>query len=532
MGTMRTITRRALPFIIIAAVVAVVAIGLLLRPQPAQRPANQPTQRGVRVTYEGYASLDITRMPGVTISRHGDTYEMLMSPGDYICVTSSSEAGIFSPRPAAYYPWQGAREVLFSADQPGVIDVSADGGATSRRLSMDLRDDSILAAFMSMSAGDDNVPLQVCDDAPSRAVLEQVSKLGVQGATFMAPPADQDLSRLPDMKFLSIGHCADLPDLDFLSHMGSLGQLELVGISGKIDLHVINDLPSLERLLLTMPTDILSGTMYRFSQFEEERLGLDVSSFKGLSRVTTLRTLSIFGGYDNESSRGQWLARFPNLRTLELRAYDGRIDLDQLKNTPSLERLVLEDIGAMTNMRSLGRLRRLQHLTIAGTSSSARALSLPDMPSLQTLILRGYCLSDLDDLKSSTSLTILGLCNLGNATSLDDIAELTELECLSLGNGGRLVDIDALSGLSHLRTLDLQYLPQLTKIDSIGTLESLEDLTIIGCDSIESFAPVARLKALKLLTTDKHAGDKADEDFEATPPQSEFMWSGIISVPY
>ncbi len=311
------------------------------------------------------------------------------------------------------------------------------------------------------------------------------------------------LASLEHLCLLVLDNCR-MDSVDALSSLTRLRSLELLGCHKIRDIHGLAGLKSLRSL--------------RLSGCDNLR---DISA---LSQITSLEELSINGC--ELITRLPPLSGLTQLRKLDLS--DQLVEnLDALPDLASLESLTLP---LCDDIRAVGRLRCLRHLSFGGPSGfpvplrflGADFSPLSQLTTLESLDLSVCSLDHLPSLAGLKNLQSLSLWGCGNLKELSEVGQLTSLRFLDVRHCDGLVDLSAVSALKCLRVLqishnqyitDLSFLADLDQlqmvylshcdvladVSALSGLRSLEQLHVHQCENITDWSPLAQLRSLRLL---------------------------------
>lgn len=200
------------------------------------------------------------------------------------------------------------------------------------------------------------------------------------------------------------------------------------------------------------------------------------ADFESLPRGATTLTLCTAGIGDLEPV-------LRHAKTLEALQLDDTAvtDLSVLEQLPQLRSVSLYDCRLLRDQTALGRLRRLESLTVGFCWSGAR---LP--------------LHGLEAIVALKRLRALSLFGWTRRTELSFLAKLTGLRSLAVSSGW--VDARWLTGLRHLRALWLTS-THTSDVRPLAKLKQLEDLWVQAC-GVRDVRPLASLTRLTRLLLD------------------------------
>ena len=143
----------------------------------------------------------------------------------------------------------------------------------------------------------------------------------------------------------------------------------------------------------------------------------------------------------------------------------------------------------------LSRLPRLRHLATDWKQVSG---SVHEARNLRSVSLLTYSALDLTPLIMLRSLTKISLKHFPSIRSLHGVEELRHLESLGIFTGRHLDDISALAHLQNqdLSDLSLSSCKRITALDAVGACAGLRYLDVSDGGTIDSLAPLARLRNL------------------------------------
>ena len=188
------------------------------------------------------------------------------------------------------------------------------------------------------------------------------------------------------------------------------------------------------------------------------------------------------------------LAKQTGITALNLKLAKGH-NLDVLGSLPELTSLRLYCPEAC-DLAPLAKTRKLDWLRLTGVRNLE---SLPPMPSLRGLrVMTKEPLTDLRPLGRLRRLAVLHLSCKPELIDITPLARLRQLEVLSLASSG-IADLTPLAGMTRLRFLDLSHCQQLTRLDPLTGLKALEELRLVKCTNVVDFSPLAALPRLRRL---------------------------------
>jgi hypothetical protein len=245
--------------------------------------------------------------------------------------------------------------------------------------------------------------------------------------------------------------------------LGTLELRALTEVDGNFDLskNRLENLTGLESLTAV-------GGAFNIGQ----NLLATVDGASSLERVTAELTLD-----DNplRSLRG-----FEKLESVSVLSAS-RSTLETFGPLPQLsdvERIVLEDVTALTKFEGLAELTHIDELTITVAP-----------------------LVNLDGLEGLTSMGTFSAWEMPELATLDGLRGLTSVDALSVGNAPELVDIDGLGGLTTLGSLALIAVPALENLDGLSGLTEIGELTVsegLALSDLDGIGSATRLGLLSL----------------------------------
>ncbi|WP_102193364.1 leucine-rich repeat domain-containing protein [Microbacterium aurantiacum] len=143
----------------------------------------------------------------------------------------------------------------------------------------------------------------------------------------------------------------------------------------------------------------------------------------------------------------------------------------------------------------LSRLPRLRHLATGWKQVSD---SVHEAKNLRSISLLTYSAPDLTPLIALSSLTKISLKHFPSIRSLHGIEEFRHLESLGIFTGRYLDDISALARLQDQNLIDLSLSScrRISALDAVGDCAGLRYLDMSDGGTIDSVAPLARLRSL------------------------------------
>lgn len=178
-----------------------------------------------------------------------------------------------------------------------------------------------------------------------------------------------------------------------------------------------------------------------------ERLSIKPQEIKDMSVIANLTNLVELDLSGNELSSIDFLSSLTNLETLHL-AGTRISDISVIENLSKLKELNLED-NNISDISSLRNLASLERLSLSNNNIKSLPIFRNGMPLKYLNLGLNMELSEIDSIKTLTSLTELNL-NRTNITSLEGLSSLTDLTQLSF-NQTKVDDLSPLEGLSQLR---------------------------------------------------------------------------------
>ena len=309
------------------------------------------------------------------------------------------------------------------------------------------------------------IPSEVTDLSPI-AGLGSLKTLSIQENQSNAQPVSKiedysPIASLENLEKLDLS-VTNLKDLSFVSGLGNLKSLSLVGS-------------------LALP---------------------DLTALKGLSQLETLNISA--GGLGNPAG----IEGMAQLRHLELSNESTAFqmeDLSILSGMTQLEYLRL-DADGISSFQGMEQLANLKEAYFWGSSATYLDLApLAGLTKLQILRLPGR--SGGSGIAPYNGDGLAGLSGLRELTmdsavqSLEPLRNLTGLTKLSIGGNscpGAFQSLEPLSGLTGLQSLDIQFCRS-TAID-LGPLAGLTQLSSLSVESFSPSDPVENLSALSGLT--------------------------------
>ncbi len=309
------------------------------------------------------------------------------------------------------------------------------------------------------------IPSEVTDLSPI-AGLSDLKILSIQENQSNAQPVSKiedygPIASLKNLEELDLS-VTNLKDLSFVSGLGSLKSMSLVGSLALPDLTALKDLSQLETL------DIYAGGL---------------GNPAGIEGLTQLRHLEL----GNESTAFQMkdLSVLSGLTKLEYL----RVDADGLESFHGMEQLEnLKEAYFWGSSATYGDVSPL------GGVTQLQILRLPDRSGGNKM--SPYSADGLSGLSGLRELTMDSA-----AQSLEPLRNLTGLTKLSIGGNscpGAFQSLEPLSGLTGLQSLDVRFCRS-TAID-LGPLAGLTQLTSLSIESFSPSDPVENLSALSGLT--------------------------------
>lgn len=241
-----------------------------------------------------------------------------------------------------------------------------------------------------------------------------------------------------------------------------------------------------------------------------DRSGADMD-FKALERFSGLVKLDVMNYLPNESLKGLNLeslscyAESPkalheafgsseSLKELEISA--GMESLEGLELFPSVETLVVDGYH-LTDIKELAAAKNVKYLTLENCDEVKDFSVLSVMSWLEGLSVESENLKALTFLSNMPGLKSLGLYDGGmiNLSGLSDRAET--LTSLTIDSCDELKDCSEISALSHLTKLTLEVPYNCSQPDLSG-LTAMEELTISGFDSVSFLTSMTALRKLSL----------------------------------
>ena len=168
------------------------------------------------------------------------------------------------------------------------------------------------------------------------------------------------------------------------------------------------------------------------------------------------------------------LAKFKNLKSLDLTGSEDLQDLDGLTNCTKLTEL---DLGGSESLQNVDGLTNCAKLT---------SLNLNDCTSLH----------NIDGLANCTELTSLSLGDCGSLHNIDGLANCPKLTSLWLGDCGSLQNVDGLVNSTKFTELCLQDCKFLQNIDGLANCANLKELSLYRCSSLQTVDSLANCTQL------------------------------------
>ena len=355
------------------------------------------------------------------------------------------------------------------------------------------------------------IPSEVTDLSPI-AGLSGLKTLSIQENQSNAQPVSkvEDYSPIASLKNLEKLDLSvtNLKDLSFVSGLGNLKSMSLVGSLAVSDLTALKDLSQLETL------DIYAGGL---------------SSAEGLEGLTQLRHLRLSN--DSTAFQSKDLSLLSGLTNLE----SLRLDADGLESFHGMEQMTnLREAyfygsnASYQDLSPLAGLTQLQSLTLPGRSGGIPSYSgdgLAGLTGLRELAIDSAIesLAPLRNLTGLTKLSIVGnncpdafqsLEPLSGLTGLLDLeicfcrstaidlaplaglTQLTRLSIESFSPSDPVTNLQALSGMTQLRVLELS-IPSLRDLSPLASLTSLQSVTIDGAENLDT-SPLAHVPSVNI----------------------------------
>ena len=309
------------------------------------------------------------------------------------------------------------------------------------------------------------IPSEVTDLSPI-AGLGSLKTLSIQENQSNAQPVSKiedygPIASLENLEKLDLS-VTNLKDLSFVSGLGNLKSLSLVGSLALPDLTALKDLSQLETLNISAgglgnPAGIEGLTQLRHLELSNESTAFQMENLSILSGLTNLEYLRLDA--DGISS------------------FQGMEQLANLK-----EAYFWGSSATYLDLAPLAGLTKLQILRLPGRSGGSGIAPY-----------NGDGLAGLSGLRELTMDSAV--------QSLEPLRNLTGLTKLSIGGNscpGAFQSLEPLSGLTGLQSLDIQFCRS-TAID-LGPLAGLTQLSSLSVESFSPSDPVENLSALSGLT--------------------------------
>ncbi len=288
----------------------------------------------------------------------------------------------------------------------------------------------------------------------------------------------------------------------FISHNASGDKVDYIDLKGEPDYSEIQEIVQIgafdriqtqhipTRETLVALNDLyyskFPATGFRLYGFHEK--GIDDSFFEHLSNLEKLNI-------DTEIDARNLVALscLKNLKSLRLSIY-------QLKNfsfvsevSEMLEQFSLETKNTSFDISSLGRFQKLKVLNLSGYKKNIESLS--ELPSLESLLLRGITLEDVSFLNNISNLKSLKI-HRGNTKDFSGLYGNTSITALQILRVTHFSDVELLAELPNLTAVELN---QLKHIDHLPDLSNHNQLRHISLDELKSLTELSPLEHVRSL---------------------------------
>ncbi len=304
---------------------------------------------------------------------------------------------------------------------------------------LDLSRNGILSFDVSITGDCALTVLNLSANAVNSVKLGEVNHLQTLDLTSNALT---DLNLMSDtLVTLSL---SDNPLNSLLLNLPALGSLELA-CNTQYEGAVVLNLPALKRLDLSKEFTASSDLLTSLIGIETLSVHLSGVSADSVAKLTSLKTLTVYGG-DDASLRT--LGQLPMLESLTV--IGSAVTTPALSGNRTLKSLVFESCASLSDLSSIVNLPALETLSITGGKAESPVVS--GFPALRALTLSGCGVKVLTGLSDLPALTSLSLPNNGLQTV--SVFGFSRLQYLDLSNN-KITNQNAIATDLTMGTLDI-----------------------------------------------------------------------------